>query len=96
LKSDNATEAQILAEEIDIELAGTIVLMTEQGALNALECTDSLCYVKDTSTLSHRSAALEALLAKGYHSLLTVPLRVEGHSIGDLHWFATPVDAFDA
>ena len=96
LKSDNATEAQILAEEIDIELAGTIVLMTEQGALNALECTDSLCYVKDTSTLSHRSAALEALLAKGYHSLLTVPLRVEGNSIGDLHWFAAPVDAFDA
>ena len=96
LRSDDTTETQILAEEIDRELAGAIVLMSAQGALNALECNDSICYVKDIATLIHRSPALEALLAKGYHSLLTVPLRVEGHSIGDLHWFATPVDAFDA
>ena len=95
LKAHDTTDAQILAEEIDLELAGTIVLMTEQGALNALECGDALCYVKDISTLPHRSPALEALLAKGYHSLLTVPLRVERNSIGDLHWFAAPVDAFD-
>lgn len=96
LKVDNATEAQILAEEIDLELAGTIVLMTEPETVNSLECSDFLCYVQDISTLPHRSSALEALLAKGYHSLLTVPLRVEGNSIGDLHWFAAPVDAFDA
>jgi signal transduction histidine kinase/CHASE3 domain sensor protein len=96
LKSDDTTETQILAEEIDTELAGAIILMTEQGSLNSLECSDSLCYVKDISTLAHCSPALEALLAKGYHSLLTVPLRVEGNSIGNLHWFATPVDAFNA
>ncbi|MEP1059978.1 MULTISPECIES: CHASE3 domain-containing protein [Cyanophyceae] len=94
--SSDLNETQVLAEDVDQELAGMIVLMTEQEALNSLECSDSLCYVQDISTLPHRSSALEALLAKGYHSLLTVPLRVEGNSIGDLHWFATPVDAFDA
>jgi signal transduction histidine kinase/CHASE3 domain sensor protein len=93
--SSDPSETQILAEEIDTELAGAIILMTEQGALNSFECGGSICYVKDISPLTHRPPALEALLDKGYHSLLTVPLRVEGNSIGDLHWFAAPVDAFN-
>jgi signal transduction histidine kinase/CHASE3 domain sensor protein len=96
LKANDTSETQILAEEIDTELAGAIVLMTESASLNSLRCGGAICYVKDISTLAHRSPALEALLAEGYHSLLTVPLRVEGNSIGDLHWFATPVDAFNA
>jgi signal transduction histidine kinase/CHASE3 domain sensor protein len=94
--SSDPSGTQILAEEVDTELAGAIVLMTEQGALNPLGCGGSICYVKDISALADRSSALDALLAEGYHSFLTVPLRVEGHSIGDLHWFATPVDAFNA
>jgi signal transduction histidine kinase/CHASE3 domain sensor protein len=94
--SSDSNGTQILAEEVDTELAGAIVLMTEQGALNPLSCGGSICYVKDISALADRSPVLEALLAEGYHSFLTVPLRVEGHSIGDLHWFAAPVDAFNA
>jgi signal transduction histidine kinase/CHASE3 domain sensor protein len=94
--SSDSNGTQVLAEEVDTELAGAIVLMTEQGVLNPLGCGGSICYVKDISALADRSPVLEALLAKGYHSFLTVPLQVEGRLIGDLHWFAAPVDAFNA
>lgn len=93
--NSGTTETQILAEETDADLARALGLITEQGSLKSLGLSHALHYVKDLANLADHSPALEILLAKGYHSFLTVPLHVEGNLIGDLHWFAAPIDAFN-
>ncbi|HKA55667.1 MAG TPA: ATP-binding protein [Candidatus Binatia bacterium] len=102
-------EAQFMATDVDGALgpaAGTILPLTDfsppdpfrgpihvdsQDALRRL-----LLYVKDIAALEPRSPVLERLRAEGLHSLLTVPLIVEGEVIGLLSLSATRPAAFES
>jgi PAS domain S-box-containing protein len=102
-------EAQFMATDVDGTLgpaAGTILPLTDfsppdpfRGPIH-VDSQDVLrrllLYVKDIAALEPRSPVLARLLAEGLHSLITVPLIVEGEVIGLLSLSATRPAAFES
>jgi GAF domain-containing protein len=102
-------EAQFMATDVDGALgpaAGAILPLTDfsppdlfGGPLH-IDSRDALkrllLYIKDIAVLEPRSPVLERLLAEGLHSLITVPLIVEGEVIGVLSPSATRPAAFES
>ncbi|RCJ34783.1 hypothetical protein A6770_17160 [Nostoc minutum NIES-26] len=90
----NTGEAQILAGQIALNFAKSVVPITALTPLETVRQREPTLYIEDIASLSSRTPALERQLQEGSRSFLAVALLVEDNLIGDLTLFANRPAAF--
>ncbi|MFN6570431.1 PAS domain S-box protein [Dendronalium sp. ChiSLP03b] len=90
----NTGEAQILAGQIALNFAKSVVPITALTPLETVKQREPTLYIEDIASLSSRTPALERQLQEGSRSFLAVALLVEDNLIGDLTLFANRPAAF--
>ncbi|WP_392535006.1 PAS domain S-box protein [Nostoc sp. C117] len=91
----NTNEAQILAGEIALHVAGSVIPIANLAPVEMVRYQEPILYVEDIATFNNLTPALEHQLAAGSRSFLAVALVVEGNLIGDLTLFASQPAAFN-
>jgi PAS domain S-box-containing protein len=91
----NTGEAQILAGQIALNVAGSVIPITDLVPVEMVRYREPTLYIEDIATSSIRTPALERQMATGSRSFLAVALLVEGNLIGDLTLFANEPAAFN-
>jgi len=89
-------EARLLAEVRTDDIAKNRVPMRKRVPLALVRQEEPILYVENLENFTPRPSILETQLANGYCSFLSVALRVEDTSIGNLVLFAQQPSAFAA
>lgn len=87
-------EAELLTRELNGELRGETVPISDLIPIEVSLEQASIRYIEDLSTLAPSPPLLERQLAEGKRSWLSISLIAEGDLIGELEVFARPVAAF--
>jgi PAS domain S-box-containing protein len=87
-------EAELLTRELNGELRGETVPISDLIPIEVPLEQASIRYIEDLSTLAPCPPLLERQLAEGKRSWLSIALIAEGELIGELEVFARPVAAF--